>query len=320
MPAAQLTAPTAGRVADAIHALLGGRDIAVAAAEVGLHPTDLADAADAYHLAGMAALEQRATARWHQVHLRPADDAPADHALATLVGPRLDALLAGGAASGWWHVNKPPGWRVRLLDADPDAVRNLLDDLTAAGTIAAWRPALYEPETAAFGGQAGMGIAHALFCADSAGVLGFVRRDNLPLGRRELSVLLISSMCAGAGLDWYERGDVFTRVAAMRPDPPPSTARTTLAAQLRTLLAAPAQKGSSLFTSDGPAAFAVPWRDAFETAGVRLGAAAAAGTLSRGLRAVLAHTVIFHWNRLGLPALTQAVLAHAAAGACFPEE
>ncbi|MEX5637710.1 thiopeptide-type bacteriocin biosynthesis protein [Parafrankia sp. FMc2] len=254
------------------------------------------------------------------MHVRPAGDHPADRTAATLVGPHLDALVAGGAASGWWHMNKPPGWRIRLLDADTDAVHQLLDDLTVAGAVAGWRPAIYEPETAAFGGDVGMGIAHALFCADSAGVLTFLRHENPPLGHRELSVLLISSMCAAAGLDWYERGDVFTRIAAMRPNPSPSPVRTTLTAQLRALLAAPTQKGSPLFAPNGPAAFAAPWRDAFETAGERLAVAASAGTLTRGLRAVLAHTVIFRWNRLGLPATTQAVLTHAAARVCLPED
>jgi thiopeptide-type bacteriocin biosynthesis protein len=320
MPAAQLTAPAAGQVADAIRAVLAGRDLAAAAVEAGLEPADLADAADAYHLAGLAALERHAHARWHQMQVRPAGLDPADRALATLVGPRLDALVAGGAASGWWYLNKTPGWRIRLLDADPDTVRELLDNLAAAGTIAAWSPAIYEPEAAAFGGDTGMGIAHVLFCADSAGVLDFLRCGNPPLGRRELSVLLISAMCAAAGLDWYERGDVFTRVAAMRPDPSAAAVPAALAAQFRVLLSAPTQAESSLFAAGGPVAFAAPWRDAFEEAGLRLGMAATVGTLSRGLRAVLAHVVIFHWNRLGLPAGTQAVLARAAARACLPED
>ncbi len=320
MPAAQLTAPAAGQVADAIRAVLAGRDLAAAAVEAGLEAADLADAADAYHLAGIATLERHAHARWHQVHVRPVGLDPAGRTLATLVGPRLDALVAGGAASGWWYMNKAPGWRIRLLDADTDTVRELLDGLAVAGTIAAWSPAIYEPEAAAFGGETGMGIAHVLFCADSAGVLDLLRRGNPPLGRRELSVLLISAMCATAGLDWFERGDVFARIAAMRPVPSAATVRTALAAQLRVLLSAPAQTGSPLFATNGPAAFATPWRDAFDEAGLRLGGAATVGTLSRGLRAVLAHVVIFHWNRLGLSAATQAVLARAAARACLPED
>ncbi|MBE3204133.1 hypothetical protein IHE48_24760 [Frankia sp. CH37] len=38
------------------------------------------------------------------------------------------------------------------------------------------------------------------------------------------------------------------------------------------------------------------------------------------MRALLAHLVIFHWNRLGLPAGAQATLTRAAARACFPED
>ncbi|OHV64181.1 thiopeptide-type bacteriocin biosynthesis protein [Pseudofrankia sp. BMG5.36] len=321
MPAALLTPPAAERVANAVRAVLAGRDTAATAAEAGLEPADLADATDAYHLAGIAALERRAAAPWQQVNVYPAGHDPADRTLATFVGPRLDMLVAGGAASGWWHMNKPPGWRIRLLDADMDTVRQLLDDLAAAGVIAAWSPAIYEPETAAFGGDTGIGIAHALFCADSAGVLDHLRRGNALLGSRELSILLISAMCAAAGLDWYERGDIFARVAAMRPNPPTTAnVRTALAAQLRVLLATPTQPESPLFTASGPAALAAPWRDAFEEAGRRLCVAATAGALSRGLRAVLAHMVIFHWNRFGFSASTQAVLARTAISACLPED
>lgn len=320
MPAAHLTAPAAGRVADAIRALLAGGDLTTTAAEVGLEPADLADAADAYHLAGLATLERPAHGRWHQVYVRPAGPEPTDRTLAARLGPRFDALVADHAAAGWWYMNKSPGWRIRLLDADTDAVSELLDDLAGAGTIAAWNPAIYEPEAAAFGGETGMGIAHDLFYADSAGVLDYLRRENPPLDRRELSVLLISAMCTAAGLDWYERGDVFARIAAMRPDPPAAGARAALTAQLRVLLSAPTHAGSPLFAASGPVAFAMPWRDAFEKAGQRFGAAATAGTLSRGLRALLAHLVIFHWNRLGLPAGAQATLARAAARACLPED
>ena len=320
MPAARLTIPADGQVTDAVRAVLAGCDLATVAAETGMEEADLADATDAYHLAGTAALEHHAHPRWHQVNVRPAGPDQADRTLATLVGPRLDTLVTAGAASGWWYLNKTPGWRIRVLDADTDTLCELLAALAAAGTIAAWNPAIYEPETAAFGGDAGMDIAHTLFCADTTGVLNFLRAPSPPLGRRELSVLLISALCAAAGLDWYERGDVFTRIAAMRPDPPPAAARTGLAAQLRTLLTASAEAESPLFNTGGPATFAAPWRDTFEQAGHHFGAAATAGTLDRGLRATLAHTVIFHWNRLGLSAITQAALARAAAHACLLDD
>jgi hypothetical protein len=39
--------------------------------------------------------------------------------------------------------------------------------------------------------------------------------------------------------------------------------------------------------------------------------------LTRGIRAVITLHVIFHWNRIGLPATTQATLARAAKDAIF---
>jgi hypothetical protein len=51
---------------------------------------------------------------------------------------------------------------------------------------------------------------------------------------------------------------------------------------------------------------------AFTDAGHQLADLNRAGTLRRGLREILAYHVIFHWNRSGLPARTQALLAHAA--------
>jgi hypothetical protein len=43
------------------------------------------------------------------------------------------------------------------------------------------------------------------------------------------------------------------------------------------------------------------------------------GQLTRGLRTVIALHVIFHWNRIGLPASAQATLAQAATEASFGE-
>ena len=57
---------------------------------------------------------------------------------------------------------------------------------------------------------------------------------------------------------------------------------------------------------------------AFIRAGKLLGEAAATNRLDRGLRATLAQIVIFHWNRLGLSASAQGILAHAAKAATLP--
>ena len=276
MPAARPDT-ISSRVADAVLAVLTGNDLADVAATSGIAPDDLADAAQAYHAAGIIALEHREIARWHQVRVRPDGRQPPELTLATVVGPRLDSLTASGAPGGWWYMNKPPGWRIRLRDIQPGPASEFFDDLTAAGIITAWSPALYEPETAAFGGTAGMDIAHDLFCADTSGVLAYLRRDDPPLGRREMSVLLISAMLAAAGLDWFEHGDVFARVAAMRPEPAPAaTAQAAqLAGQFRTLPAMPAAATSALFSGGGANGAATRWHTGFTDAGRRLAAASA---------------------------------------------
>jgi thiopeptide-type bacteriocin biosynthesis protein len=134
---------------------------------------------DLYHLAGTVALEDRAGSRWQQFNVRPNGLEQADRILIAQIGPSLDTLVADGAVSGWWYMNKPPGWRIRVFDARPDAVGQTLDALSAAGAVAEWNPAIYEPETAAFGGGSAMEIVHSLFCADTAGVLA-----SSPLGER----------------------------------------------------------------------------------------------------------------------------------------
>jgi thiopeptide-type bacteriocin biosynthesis protein len=177
------------------------------------------------------------------------------------------------------------------------------DELTDTGTIERWWPTLYEPETAAFGGPTGMDAVH-----------------DLGLGRRELSILLLSGLMRAAGLDTFECGDVFDRVARLRSAPADAdTARIgKLADNVRMLLWIPDPADSELFTSGGPVAHAAPWLASLRSAGERLGHEAAAGCLDRGLRAVLTHVVIFHWNRFGLSAASQGILARAMTTALLP--
>lgn len=261
-------------------------------------------------------------APWHQANIQ---FHPGDHPeqiLASALAPRLDRLEQEGTISGWWFIRKPPGCRIRLRDAATVTVGHVLDTAVGDGTIAGWKPAIYEPETTAFGGPVGMAAAHDLFCADTSGILGYLRHDSPPVGRRETSILLISAMLAAAGLDWFERGDVFARVAAMRPAVPYGTSaqQQQLTGQLRSLLAVTSPDALPVFAHDGPAPYAAPWMTAFKDTAHRLADAAEHGTLRRGLRAVLAHTVIFHWNRLGLDAAAQALLSQAATEACLPKD
>jgi thiopeptide-type bacteriocin biosynthesis protein len=196
----------------------------------------------------------------------------------------------------------------------------VLGELTSSGAIARWWPTVYEPETAAFGGPTGMETAHDLFCADTRGVLDYLRREAPGLGRRELSILLLSGLLRTSGLDLFECGDVFDRVARLRPAPADADAARIerLATKVRVLLSISDLPHSELFTAGGPVAYAAPWLAAFQTAGRQLRDAAARGRLERGVRAVLTHMLIFHWNRFGLSAASQGILARAATTALLP--
>ncbi|MGH3865777.1 MAG: thiopeptide-type bacteriocin biosynthesis protein [Pseudonocardiaceae bacterium] len=125
---------------------------------------------------------------------------------------------------------------------------------------------------------------------------------------------MCSALLRGAGQDVYEQGDVWHRVAQLRPLPPevPTEQLQKMTNGLRLLMTADLHPTGALFGPDGPLAHAASWMTAFDVAGRALGTAAADGTLERGVRDTLAHHVIFHWNRLGLADRTQAILAQAA--------
>jgi thiopeptide-type bacteriocin biosynthesis protein len=133
--------------------------------------------------------------------------------------------------------------------------------------------------------------------------------------RRELLTLLASTMLRRAGLDWYEQGDVWARVAAHR-DPPDHLStgqRRTLQDQVRRLMSV----DTRTLADSGPLTGTPSWTAAYETAGRELAHLNAEGRLRRGLRDVLAHQIIFAANRLGVPATTQAALANTATAVVF---
>lgn len=318
MPADHLTtSPT--QLAAGVQAVLAGADLNAAAVDCGLDAVELDEAVQTYHAAGLAALEQRAERAWYQVNVEFSDWSAAETVGATELGTRLAHLQARGELGTWWFLRKHPCWRLRLRDPDVVAVNRQLDELTTTGGIARWWRTTYEPEMAAFGGADGIDTIHDLFCADSCGVLAYLRHDHPGIGRRELSILLISGLFQAAGLDAFERGDVFARVAQLRPAPADATRIEQLAENVRVLLSVPDLSTSGLFSPGEPAAHAGSWLAAFQNAGHRLGAAGARGQLKRGLRAVLTHVLIFHWNRFGLSATSQSVLARAATVALLPD-
>ena len=127
--------------------------------------------------------------------------------------------------------------------------------------------------------------------------------------------MLCSVMMRAARQDLFEQGDVWARVAGYRKAPPGSDPGRARPARPR-----PPPHHRRCRVSDARRRTARPLRPV----GIRLrdsrpGASQPhrGGLLHRGLRDVLAHHVIFAWNRLGLPYATQSVLAGTAKTAVF---
>lgn len=302
---------------DAVLAVLAGQPVPDVAVRTGIAPEELGDAIALYRAAGRDALTQQASRLdWYQVRIEFPDWSRCEDAAALLSRGLTDAEAAG-IVGAWWFVRKAPQWRLRALPGPHGADRlrpvlaGILDAVVEHRAITSWWPTVYEPEVPAFGGPAAMDLAHALFHADSTHVLSHIQTTEPPMGRRELSVLLLCALFRAAGLEWFEQGDVWDKVSHLRPLPADVTAAQLgeLGKGLRTLMNA---DPSPLLAPGGTLEAVAPWLNAFETAGHALGETAAAGALERGLRQVLGHHVIFHWNRFGLTARTQALIAHAA--------
>ncbi|MFB9235038.1 thiopeptide-type bacteriocin biosynthesis protein [Plantactinospora siamensis] len=216
----------------------------------------------------------------------------------------LPAAKTAGLITCWWFIRKG-AWRIRYLPTNSPDSQDQAHRLLTEGVP--WTRDIYEPETHAFGGHDAMTTAHMLFHHDSRHLLTYLYRH--PITRREHSLILCTALMRAAGLDLNEQGDVWAQVvehrdAYLQASPTDVAGWERFTGEVRSLLL-----GAPRTTGD--------WYTAFENAGAALHRQRERGTLTRGLRAVIALHVIFHWNRLGLPATTQATLARAAQKAIF---
>ncbi|MCX4718141.1 methyltransferase, FxLD system [Streptomyces virginiae] len=244
---------------------------------------------------------------WHQINVTFPDRATAQQVISRTLGPALFTAEERGEISAWWFMNKQP-WklRVRTVGDETPTLWDALSGLVRDDQVRQWIPTIYEPETLAFGGAEAVEAAHELFHADSRHLLTYPVQIG-HLGRRETAVLLVSAMMRAAGLDWYEQGDVWDKVAAERLAPPILASE--LEAAMHSLLTVDAR---TLCREDGPLHGHADWVRAFARAGTALAVLHNEGRLRRGLRAVLAHHVIFHFNRAGLPLEDQSALSNLA--------
>ncbi|PDP86571.1 methyltransferase, FxLD system [Glycomyces fuscus] len=256
-----------------------------------------------------------------QILIEWSDWASAEHTAAHSLGPVLEQGRAEELVPTWWFIRKRPHWRLRYTGGRP--ARQFLDThlerLRQEGSVTRWVHGIYEPESGAFGGHAGMGLTHALFCEDSRQLLAYLVRSGAApgeeLGRRELALLLGSAFLRGARLDWFEQADVWAKVAAMRARPYPFHPEAELLSSTRTLMTVSPRS----LASSGPLRHAAAWVEVFTAAGAALADLAARGRLNRGLRTVCAHHLIFTFNRWGLPYRDQHVLSNTAREAAMTD-
>lgn len=308
----------------AVLALLTGTSASTAAMRASLNADEVTRAAARYQAAGRAALTSTYGGGWYQINIKFADPHIAATIAATELLPQLRHAHEHGGLGPWWYIRKAPHWRFRF-HTDPrrtDPLRvfigSALDDLTARQLFVAWTEGVYEPEAHAFGGHEAMDIAHRYFHVDSVNILTHLDRTHVTpqpttLGLREMSLLTCAALLRAAGQDWHEQGDVWHRVAQMRLLDPtiPRERIHAMTDGLHQTLTVDTERATT--TSLGRALKPVqPWLTAANTTGEALRELAGLGKLRRGLRDVLAHHIIFHWNRVGLSHRQQAVLAHAA--------
>jgi thiopeptide-type bacteriocin biosynthesis protein len=241
-------------------------------------------------------------APWQQINISYPGQSPQEreqHGVNHL-GQALPAAEAASLITSWWFIRKG-AWRIRYLPTTKRNSRELAHQLITSGTT--WTTDIYEPETHAFGGPGAMTGAHTLFHHDSRHLLTYL--DRHPTDRRERSLILCTALMRAAGLDPNEQGDVWAKVVEHRaahlnqPPAPDASTWEAFTDDVRRLLL-----GTARTTDD--------WHTRFASAGSELHGLRETGRLTRGLRAIIALHVIFHWNRIGLPAATQAKLAQAA--------
>ncbi|MFD4943554.1 methyltransferase, FxLD system [Streptomyces sp. NPDC058409] len=254
--------------------------------------------------------------RWRQANLWCDTWQAAEQMAIKHLGPLLTEAEESGDIAAWWFIRKRESWRLRVLPCDGrDATAvlgRLTSTLTERAAIRSAEGVIYESETRRFGGPEAMRAAHGLFHADSRHILAHLAHEGDD-HRRELGVRLATRMMLAAGQDLYEQGDVWAQVAEHRGDDESDPSPATLAA-VQMLITARSD------TDDSPLTLAPDWPAAFEDTGRTLADLARHGQLTRGLRAVLTDHLLFAFNRLGISAAHQNVLATAASRAIFHRE
>jgi thiopeptide-type bacteriocin biosynthesis protein len=238
---------------------------------------------------------------------------------ALLAGPlslALTTLEEQGDLLGFWFMVKAEGGshvRLRVLPGQTSAAE-VSERLSRAFTEAQQQEQLtrvkatvYEPEVFLFGGPRGMELFHTLFCLDSRLVIEALRVERRLSA--QLSQMWTELLLRSAGLDAFERWDVWKRVGQVRPAA--SSQMGPLLSKMRPALQALAGAATSQLREriEAAAPSCAPLCARLEGWGEELRVAHREGALERGVRQMLAAAVVFHWNRMMYELREQVFLA-----------
>jgi thiopeptide-type bacteriocin biosynthesis protein len=210
-----------------------------------------------------------------------------------------------GRFEQWFFMRKPPGLRLRFRGPDLDqrlmpVLVPWLEEAEHRNAIRSFRPALYEPESFRFGGQAGMAIAHDQFDRDSCLVLRYETLsadDRTTLQREVFSLAVMNGLfqrCVGDGAEVW---DIWQQLRHALSGPAERPLDAGSLAWEHRLLA-----GESLDTallSSGAQTLLGSVYDHNREVAARLHVAQVSQQMTIGPRAWLVAVCIFHWNRLG---------------------
>jgi thiopeptide-type bacteriocin biosynthesis protein len=202
-----------------------------------------------------------------------------------------------------YYLHKPPGLKIRAEGDRQSRARELAglcDELQATGAARSWRFGSYLPETALFGGEAGMAITHRLFTADSIAVLGYHRAHQggtTAAGPAEFSLACLLALADATIGDRWERWDAWTalgplgRLAGERDGTAGQAALEWVLRSQRDLREGRVPAGTEpLLTSVLRAA---------DATAADLATTAQTGELLASPRQLLPFWAVFHWNRMG---------------------
>lgn len=247
--------------------------------------------------------------------------------------PVLNRLVDDRMILKYWILYKADNYfhiRLRLFGDAPrlrsEALPALMQALQPGGEaakVAACTELLYEPETALFGGPWGLEQVHDLFYHDSRFVMDWRQltdQERAGLSNHQVSVMMIQHLLRAAGLDAFERWDVYNKLQQLRPSEEQADLEAAWQENQEDFAPLLQVNPADLIAAVEPAAQQVlsAYVEGLAQVGAALWEGQRTGRLDRGLRQILATTICFHWNRMRFGGDEQALLAHHLAEAAKP--